>query len=118
MAKWQKGQSGNAAGRPKGSRNKIAIVKAQHTVDSAMPETVKMLCAIAFRDEAGLLEYDLTPKDVSVKQMLDAAKQLKDMGWVKNVVLDGDKAPDKKPEQNQSSKPTFSPVASIKQKSA
>lgn len=112
---FKPGQSGNPAGRPKGSRNKAAIVRAQHSVDDAMPRVVRMLCAIADRDPDALAEYGLAMKDVTVKQMLDAAKQLKDMGWVKNVVLDGDqkKGEDKTPDVPTANKPTFQSVAKI-----
>lgn len=118
MARWKKGQSGNINGRPRGSRNKSSLIKAQLTLDDAMPAVMRMYVAIANRDGTALAEFGLTPKDITPKLMLEAGKVLVTQGAseMKALAAEQKKEGDKKPEPNQSTPPTFSTVASINKK--
>lgn len=119
MARFKKGQSGNPNGRPRGSRNKSSLIKAQLALDDAMPSVMRMYVAIANRDEAALLEFGLTPKDITAKLMLEAGKVLMTQGASEMKALAAEaKKTAEKPAEVPSNKPTFTTVASIKQKSA
>ncbi|AZV01492.1 hypothetical protein vBSflM004_103 [Shigella phage vB_SflM_004] len=43
---FKKGQSGNPSGRPKGSRNKSSLVKAQLTIDNSAEYAAKLFEAV------------------------------------------------------------------------
>lgn len=117
MAKFRKGQSGNPNGRPRGSRNKSSLIKAQLTLDDAMPAVMRMYVAIANRDEAALLEFGLAPKDITPKLMLEAGKVLVTQGASEMKALAAEKkAEESKPVPQQASAPVFSRVASISKK--
>ncbi|QFP93878.1 hypothetical protein [Pectobacterium phage Wc4-1] len=118
MAKFRKGQSGNPSGRPRGSRNKSSLIKAQLTMDDALPAVTAMYVAIANRDEAALLKFGLTQKDITPKLMLEAGKMLimQSAGEMKALAAEK-KASEPAPVQGES-KPTFTPIARITQKSA
>lgn len=117
MAKFRKGQSGNPNGRPRGSRNKSSLIKAQLTLDDAMPAVMRMYVAIANRDEVALEEFGLTPKDITPKLMLEAGKVLVTQGASEMKALAAEKkAEDNKPAQTEAQKPVFSRVASISKK--
>lgn len=117
MARFKKGQSGNPNGRPRGSRNKSSLIKAQLTLDDAMPAVMRMYVAIANRDAKALLEFGLEVKDITPKLMLEAGKVLVTQGASEMKALAAEKkAEDNKPVDNKQNVPQFSRVASIKQK--
>lgn len=116
MARWKKGQSGNASGRPRGSRNKTSLVKAQLTMDDALPAVTRMYVAIANRDAERLKEFGLEPKDITPKLMLEAGKVLMSQSASEMKALTSEKKTEDKPAQNQERKPTFTTVAKISQK--
>lgn len=114
MAGFKKGVSGNAAGRPKGTRNKTAIQKAQDKADAGFTQQVEMWQAIATRNPEGLAKFGLTASDVKVTHMLDASKHLASLVSSKNVVL-GEK-PDAQPVKTKpvAESAKFSTVAALK----
>ncbi len=117
MAKFKKGQSGNPNGRPRGSRNKSSLIKAQLTLDDAMPAVMRMYVAIANRDEDVLNEFGLTRADITPKLMLEAGKVLVTQGSSEMKALAAEKkAEESKPAQPQAATPVFSRVASINKK--
>ena len=73
---FKKGQSGNPSGRPKGSRNKSSLVKAQLTIDNSAEFAAKLFEAIVTRDAAKLAEFGLTTDDVNLKSMMEAGKTI------------------------------------------
>lgn len=119
MAKFRKGQSGNPNGRPRGSRNKSTLIKAQLTLDDALPAVMRMYVGIANRDEKILAEFGLTRADITTKLMLEAGKMLitQGAGEMKALAAEQKKA-EPVATQPGAGKPQFSSVASIKQKSA
>lgn len=119
MAKFRKGQSGNPNGRPRGSRNKSSLIKAQLTLDDAMPAVMRMYVAIANRDAKALMEFGLEVKDITPKLMLEAGKVLMTQGASEMKALAAQKsAEENKPVEKQEDMPQFSRVASLKQKTA
>nr|DAJ98522.1 MAG TPA: hypothetical protein [Caudoviricetes sp.] len=114
---FKKGQSGNPSGRPKGSRNKSSLVKAQLTIDNSAEFAAKLFEAIVTRDPVKLAEFGLSPNDVQLKSMMEAGKVIMthSAGEMKAIAVDNKKNPDNiggnTPQEN---KPTFSPVAAIK----
>ncbi len=119
MARWKKGQSGNIHGRPRGSRNKSSLIKAQLTLDDAMPSVMRMYVAIANRDAEALEEFGLNVKDITPKLMLEAGKVLVTQGSSEMKALASEqKKTEDKPTTVPDKKPTFTTVAKISQKSA
>ncbi|MDG6569349.1 DUF5681 domain-containing protein, partial [Staphylococcus aureus] len=73
---FKKGQSGNPSGRPKGSRNKSSLVKAQLTIDNSAEFAAKLFEAIVTRDAAKLAEFGLNTDDVTIKSMIEVGKTI------------------------------------------
>lgn len=117
MARFKKGQSGNPAGRPKNSRNKSSLVKAQLTLDNAADTAAKILVAILSGDQVELDKYGLKPSDITGKLKLEAVKlMLQQVSGEMKALAAEKKADENKPQENQVNKPKFTTVASIKQK--
>lgn len=117
---FKKGKSGNPNGRPRGSRNKSSLIKAQLTLDDAMPAVMRMYVAIANRDEAALAEFGLTRADITAKLMLEAGKVLVTQGAseMKALASEAKKAGEAKPVETPANKPTFTTVATLSHKKA
>lgn len=113
---FKKGQSGNPSGRPKGSRNKSSLVKAQLTIDNSAEFAAKLFEAIVTRDAAKLAEFGLTTDDVNLKSMMEAGKTIMthSAGEMKAIAADTKKTPDNGGQSQTDNKPTFSAVATLK----
>lgn len=113
---FKKGQSGNPSGRPKGSRNKSSLVKAQLTIDNSAEFAAKLFEAIVTRDAVKLAEFGLTTDDVNLKSMMEAGKTIMthSAGEMKAIAADTKKTPDNGGQQQTDNKPTFSAVATLK----
>lgn len=116
MAKFRKGQSGNPKGRPRGSRNKSSLIKAQLTLDDAANTAAEVLVAVLSGDESLLEKYGISG-EITPKLKLEAAKMMLQQVSGEMKALSAEKKSEDKPAQEQSSKPQFTTVASIKQKS-
>lgn len=112
---FKKGQSGNPSGRPKGSRNKSSLVKAQLTIDNSAEFAAKLFEAIVTRDATKLAEFGLKPDEVNLKSMMEAGKTIMthSAGEMKAIAADV-KGGEKGGEKPQDNKPTFSAVATLK----
>ncbi|ASR76701.1 hypothetical protein [Salmonella phage ST11] len=93
---FKKGQSGNPSGRPKGSRNKSSLVKAQLTIDNSAEFAAKLFEAIVTRDAAKLAEFGLNTDDVTIKSMIEVGKTIMthSAGEMKAIAADTKKTPD------------------------
>ncbi|WQZ26410.1 hypothetical protein ZHEEYJVH_CDS0024 [Shigella phage Tf] len=113
---FKKGQSGNPSGRPKGSRNKSSLVKAQLTIDNSAEFAAKLFEAIVTRDATKLAEFGLTTDDVNLKSMMEAGKTIMthSAGEMKAIAADTKKTPDNGGQPQTDNKPTFSAVATLK----
>lgn len=113
---FKKGQSGNPSGRPKGSRNKSSLVKAQLTIDNSAEFAAKLFEAIVTRDAVKLAEFGLTTDDVNLKSMMEAGKTIMthSAGEMKAIAAGTKKTPDNGGQQQTDNKPTFSAVATLK----
>lgn len=113
---FKKGQSGNPSGRPKGSRNKSSLVKAQLTIDNSAEFAAKLFEAVVTRDAEKLAEFGLTTADVNLKSMMEAGKTIMthSAGEMKAIAADTKKIPDNGGQSQTDNKPTFSAVATLK----
>ena len=113
---FKKGHSGNPYGRPKGSRNKSSLVKAQLTIDNSAEFAAKLFEAIVTRDPVKLAEFGLKTDDVQLKSMMEAGKVIMthSAGEMKAIAVDSKKDGEKGGEKPQDNKPTFSAVATLK----
>lgn len=113
---FKKGQSGNPSGRPKGSRNKSSLVKAQLTIDNSAEFAAKLFEAIVTRDATKLAEFGLKPDEVNLKSMMEAGKTIMthSAGEMKAIAADVKGGGEKGGESPQDNKPTFSAVATLK----
>ncbi|EOM8462690.1 DUF5681 domain-containing protein [Shigella flexneri] len=113
---FKKGQSGNPSGRPKGSRNKSSLVKAQLTIDNSAEFAAKLFEAIVTRDATKLAEFGLKPDEVNLKSMMEAGKTIMthSAGEMKAIAADVKGGGEKGGERPQDNKPTFSAVATLK----
>lgn len=113
---FKKGQSGNPSGRPKGSRNKSSLVKAQLTIDNSAEYAAKLFEAIVTRDPVKLAEFGLAADDVNLKSMMEAGKTIMthSAGEMKAIAADTKKEGEKGGDKPQENKPTFSAVAALK----
>lgn len=113
---FKKGQSGNPSGRPKGSRNKSSLVKAQLTIDNSAEHAAKLFEAVVTRDAEKLAEFGLTTADVNLKSMMEAGKTIMthSAGEMKAIAADTKKTPDNGGQPQTDNKPTFSAVATLK----
>lgn len=113
---WLKGQSGNPNGRPKGSRNKSSLIKAQHKLDDGSEVAARLLNAIMQGDEELLSEFDIKPEEVTLKLRVDSAKIVlsQTANGMKTLeekaVPEASEGDDGKPKEN---KPVFSRVSSV-----
>ena len=118
MAKFKKGQSGNPNGRPRGSRNKSSLIKAQLTLDDAADVAAKILVAMLSGNEEELAKYGLKSSDITGKLKLEAVKlMLSQVSGEMKALAAEKKTEDKKPSETQENRPTFTTVAKINQKS-
>jgi hypothetical protein len=113
---FKKGQSGNPSGRPKGSRNKSSLVKAQLTIDNSAEFAAKLFEAIVTRDATKLAEFGLKPDEVNLKSMMEAGKTIMthSAGEMKAIAADVKGGGENGGEKPQDNKPTFSAVATLK----
>ena len=113
---FKKGQSGNPSGRPKGSRNKSSLVKAQLTIDNSAEFAAKLFEAIVTRDAAKLAEFGLNTDDVTIKSMIEVGKTIMthSAGEMKAIAADSKNSGEKGGDKPQENKPTFSAVATLK----
>lgn len=117
MAKFRKGQSGNPNGRPRGSRNKSSLIKAQLTLDDAANTAAEVLVAVLSGDAALLEKYGISGGEITPKLKLEAAKMmLQQVSGEMKALSAEKKAEADKPQENQVNRPHFTTVASIKQK--
>lgn len=113
---WSKGQSGNPNGRPRGSRNKSSLIKAQHKLDDGSEVAARLLNAIMQGDEELLSEFDIKPEEVTLKLRVDSAKIVLSQTANGMKTLEEKATPDAseneegKPKEN---KPVFSRVSSV-----
>jgi hypothetical protein len=113
---WKQGQSGNPNGRPKGSRNKSSLIKAQHKLDDGSEVAARLLNAIMQGDEELLSEFDIKPEEVTLKLRVDSAKIVLSQTANGMKTLEEKAAPNEsedgeaKPKEN---KPVFSRVSSV-----
>jgi hypothetical protein len=113
---WSKGQSGNPNGRPRGSRNKSSLIKAQHKLDDGSEVAARLLNAIMQGDEELLSEFDIKPEEVTLKLRVDSAKIVLSQTANGMKTLEEKATPDTsdseegKPKEN---KPVFSRVSSV-----
>ncbi len=110
---FRKGQSGNPAGRPRGSRNKSSLVKAQLLLDDSSEMSVKLFRALVTRDVAQLAEFGLSPSDVNVKAMMEAAKIILMQSSSEMKALASDKKKEDDVPEQKDDAPTFQNVARI-----
>lgn len=118
MAKFRKGQSGNPNGRPRGSRNKSSLIKAQLTLDDAANTAAEVLVAVLSGNEELLKKYGMVAGEVTPKLKLEAAKMMLAQVSGEMKALASEKKTDEKPVATQQSTPQFTKVASIAQKKA
>lgn len=113
---FKKGQSGNPSGRPKGSRNKSSLVKAQLTIDNSAEYAAKLFEAIVTRNADKLAEFGLKAEDVNLKSMMEAGKTIMthSAGEMKAIAADVKNGGEKGGDKPQENKPTFSAVATLK----
>ncbi|EGE3641521.1 hypothetical protein DLV40_10260 [Shigella flexneri] len=113
---FKKGQSGNPSGRPKGSRNKSSLVKAQLTIDNSAEYAAKLFEAIVTRNADKLAEFGLKAEDVNLKSMMEAGKTIMthSAGEMKAIAADSKKPSENGGQVAQENKPTFSAVATLK----
>ncbi|QBP32852.1 hypothetical protein KPS64_gp90 [Shigella phage KPS64] len=113
---FKKGQSGNPSGRPKGSRNKSSLVKAQLTIDNSAEYAAKLFEAVVTRDPVKLAEFGLTVDNVNLKSMMEAGKTIMthSAGEMKAIAADSKKPSENGGQGAQENKPTFSAVATLK----
>ena len=113
---FKKGQSGNPSGRPKGSRNKSSLVKAQLTIDNSAEYAAKLFEAVVTRDPVKLAEFGLTVDNVNLKSMMEAGKTIMthSAGEMKAIAADSKNSGEKGVDKPQENKPTFSAVATLK----
>lgn len=113
---FKKGQSGNPSGRPKGSRNKSSLVKAQLTIDNSAEYAAKLFEAVVTRDPVKLAEFGLTVDNVNLKSMMEAGKTIMthSAGEMKAISADSKNSGEKGGDKPQENKPTFSAVATLK----
>lgn len=112
---FKKGVSGNPNGRPKGSRNKASLVKAQLTLDNSSHNAAKLFEAIISRDPAKLAEFGLKETDVNLKAMMESAKIVITQSSGEMKALASEKSNDDKDKPTEvKSAPVFSAVASSK----
>lgn len=116
MAKFKKGQSGNPNGRPRGSRNKSSLIKAQLTLDDAADTAAKILVAMLSGNEAELSKYGLKPGDITGKLKLEAVKLMLNQVSGEMKALAAEKKTEEKSTASEASKPHFTKVASISKK--
>lgn len=112
--RFKKGQSGNPNGRPKGSRNKRSLVKAQLTIDNTSEHAAKLFLAIVTRDAEKLAEFGLDPKDVKIKEMIEVGKAIMSQSAGEMKALAAEEKVIRNPKDEEPSKPTFSSVATLK----
>lgn len=119
MARFKKGQSGNPNGRPRGSRNKSSLIKAQLTLDDAANTAAEVLVAVLSGNPEMLEKYGIISGQITPKLKLEAAKMMLQQvsGEMKALATEAKKA-DNNPAPVEASKPTFTTVASLKQKKA
>lgn len=113
---FKKGHSGNPLGRPKGSRNKSSLVKAQISLDNTSETAAKLFEAVVSRDPNKLKEFGLVEGDVNLKAMLEAAKIVMGhaAGQMKALESNEKKESEKSAmEDNKPKRPVFQTVASI-----
>lgn len=115
--KFAKGHSANPHGRPKGSRNKSSLLKAQLEVDNASEAAAKMFTAIMTGNEEDLAEFGLKPSDVNAKLKMDAAKQVMAMAKDEMKALKAEnEESQKEKDKKEDTGPIFSSVARINRK--
>lgn len=113
---WLKGQSGNPNGRPRGSRNKSSLIKAQHKLDDGSEVAARLLNAIMQGDEDLLSEFDIKPEEVTLKLRVDSAKIVLSQTANGMKTLEEKATPDEtaQPEGEQKDdRPRFSRVSSV-----
>lgn len=112
---FKKGHSGNPLGRPKGSRNKSSLIKAQISLDNTSETAAKLFEAVISRDPTKLSEFGLAERDVNLKAMLEAAKIVMGhaAGQMKALEATEKKDSEKDKGAELPKRPVFQTVASI-----